>query len=105
MLLSSNKIKKVDKMPCEHICSGWQSDRVIYLLDESGDVEAGERCLLSRFEDNSVSTCKCRAQLPCCHHQREVPLCIRHTHMPEKDIMHLTDTLGGHKSSSISHRS
>lgn len=28
-----------------------------------------------------------------------------HTHTPEKGIMHLPDTLGGHKSSSITHHS
>lgn len=53
---------------------------VTYLLDESCYVEAGEWCLFSRFKDNSVSTCECRTELPCCHHQREVPLCVTHTH-------------------------
>lgn len=77
---------------------------IIYLLDKSSDVEAGERRLLGRLQHHRVSTCERWTQLPRCHHQREVPL-RTHTHGPEKDIMHGTATLGGHKSSSISHRS
>lgn len=77
---------------------------MIYLLDQRCHVEAGQRRLFGRFEDNSVPTGERWTQLPRCHHQREVPL-MAHTHTPEKDIMHLPDTLGGHKSGSITRRS
>jgi len=47
---------------------------LLYLFDQSTDVEAGERGLLSRFQYNSVPAAQRWPQFPCCHHQGEVPL-------------------------------
>ncbi len=47
---------------------------LLYLFDQSTNVEAGERGLLSRFQDNSVPAAQRWPQFPCCHHQGEVPL-------------------------------